>query len=141
PGEENLTVEERHIYGQLFKAADVDSKGIVLGEEAVEFFKKSGVPPPILSEIWTAADDEQRGFLTQQEFYVALKLIACAQNGQLASEPVLTTTGLLYDQLKDNLAYGKLTLTFIKYHFLVLMMSILNHTTHQPVLLRLQPLK
>jgi len=91
PGEENLTPEERHIYSQLFKAADIDGKGIVLGEEAVEFFKKSAVPSQILSEIWTAADDEQRGFLTQQEFYVALKLIACAQNGQLAAEPVLST--------------------------------------------------
>jgi hypothetical protein len=50
-GEENLSPEERHIYAQLFKAADIDGKGIVLGEEAVEFFKKSGVPPPILSEV------------------------------------------------------------------------------------------
>ncbi|KAH8554226.1 hypothetical protein BGW37DRAFT_412027, partial [Umbelopsis sp. PMI_123] len=86
-----LTPEERHIYPQLFKAADIDGKGIVLGEEAVEFFKKSGVPSHVLSEIWTAADDEQRGFLTQQEFYVALKLIACFQNGQTAAEPVFST--------------------------------------------------
>ncbi|KAI8583513.1 hypothetical protein K450DRAFT_221553 [Umbelopsis ramanniana AG] len=91
PGEENLTPEERHIYPQLFKAADIDGKGIVLGEEAVEFFKKSGLPSHVLSEIWTAADDEQRGFLTQQEFYVALKLIACFQNGQTAAVPVFST--------------------------------------------------
>jgi hypothetical protein len=51
PGEENLTPEERHIYSQLFKAADIDGKGIVLGEEAVEFFKKSAVPSQILSEV------------------------------------------------------------------------------------------
>ncbi|KAG2180704.1 hypothetical protein INT44_003711, partial [Umbelopsis vinacea] len=91
PGEEHLTPEERHIYPQLFKAADIDGKGIVLGDEAVEFFKKSGLPPLVLSEIWTAADDEQRGFLTQQEFYVALKLIACFQNGQTAADPVFST--------------------------------------------------
>jgi hypothetical protein len=46
-----LTPEERHIYPQLFKAADIDGKGIVLGEEAVEFFKKSGVPSHVLSEV------------------------------------------------------------------------------------------
>ena len=51
----------------------------------------TATPPD--SQIWTAAEDEQRGFLTQQEFYVALKLIACAQNGQLAAEPVLSTVG------------------------------------------------
>ena len=54
PGDENLTPEERHIYSQLFKAADIDGKGIVLGEEAVEFFKKSGIPAQILSEVRVA---------------------------------------------------------------------------------------
>lgn len=55
PGEENLTPEERHIYPQLFKAADIDGKGIVLGDEAVEFFKKSGLPSHVLSEVCMVA--------------------------------------------------------------------------------------
>jgi epidermal growth factor receptor substrate 15 len=52
PGEEHLTPEERHVYSQLFKAADIDGKGIVLGDEAVEFFKKSSLPSHVLSEVY-----------------------------------------------------------------------------------------
>ncbi|KAI8342953.1 hypothetical protein BC941DRAFT_84277 [Chlamydoabsidia padenii] len=55
------------------------------------FFKKTSIPPNILDEIWEAADEENKGFLTTKEFCVALKLIACAQHGKLTSTPVLST--------------------------------------------------
>ncbi|CAG8488332.1 4833_t:CDS:10 [Ambispora leptoticha] len=61
-----LTPEERHVFGQLFKAADEEGKGIVTGNRA----------------IWQIADSENKGFLTPQTFSIAIKLIAQAQNGQ-----------------------------------------------------------
>uniref|UniRef100_A0A8C3SAT9 Epidermal growth factor receptor pathway substrate 15 like 1 n=1 Tax=Chelydra serpentina TaxID=8475 RepID=A0A8C3SAT9_CHESE len=43
--------------------------------------KKSGLPDIILGKIWDLADPEGKGYLDKQGFYVALRLVACAQNG------------------------------------------------------------
>ncbi|KAI9495596.1 hypothetical protein BDB00DRAFT_812577 [Zychaea mexicana] len=56
------------------------------------FFKKANVPSNILNEIWDAADGDKKGFLTDQEFCIALKLIACAQHGIIPASPVLKTS-------------------------------------------------
>uniref|UniRef100_A0A8C0H6C2 Epidermal growth factor receptor pathway substrate 15 like 1 n=1 Tax=Chelonoidis abingdonii TaxID=106734 RepID=A0A8C0H6C2_CHEAB len=45
------------------------------------FLKKSGLPDIILGKIWDLADPEGKGYLDKQGFYVALRLVACAQNG------------------------------------------------------------
>uniref|UniRef100_A0A8C8SAL4 Epidermal growth factor receptor pathway substrate 15 like 1 n=1 Tax=Pelusios castaneus TaxID=367368 RepID=A0A8C8SAL4_9SAUR len=49
--------------------------------EAALFLKKSGLPDIILGKIWDLADPEGKGYLDKQGFYVALRLVACAQNG------------------------------------------------------------
>ncbi|CAI2172100.1 9968_t:CDS:10 [Funneliformis geosporum] len=77
-----LTPEEKHVYSQLFQAADEDKKDVITGASAVKFFGKSGLPPQVLSQIWQFADSENEGFLTKQTFCVAIKLIAQAQNGK-----------------------------------------------------------
>ncbi len=43
---------------------------------------KSGLSPFVLSEIWQIADPKNQGFLDQQGFSVALRLIGHVQNGQ-----------------------------------------------------------
>uniref|UniRef100_A0A670KGQ4 Epidermal growth factor receptor pathway substrate 15 like 1 n=1 Tax=Podarcis muralis TaxID=64176 RepID=A0A670KGQ4_PODMU len=45
------------------------------------FLKKSGLADVILGKIWDLADPEGKGFLDKQGFFVALRLVACAQNG------------------------------------------------------------
>jgi hypothetical protein len=35
-----------------------------------------------LGEIWAAADDENTGFLTKEQFYAVCRMIGQAQNGQ-----------------------------------------------------------
>ena len=46
-----LTAEEKYVYSQLFKAADVDKKDVITGTNAVEFFGKSGLSPQVLSQV------------------------------------------------------------------------------------------
>ncbi|CCX29879.1 Similar to Uncharacterized calcium-binding protein C800.10c; acc. no. Q9HGL2 [Pyronema omphalodes CBS 100304] len=87
-----LTPEEKSVFGQLFRAADTENIGVVTGELAVKFFEKSGLSPRILGEIWGIADTENRGYLTKQDFCVALRLIGQAQSNQhprpeLAQQP------------------------------------------------------
>ncbi|KAH8554905.1 hypothetical protein BGW37DRAFT_451581 [Umbelopsis sp. PMI_123] len=86
-----LSAEEQVDYPKLFKIANKSGSGIVSGAEAIEFFAKSGLSPNVLSEIWDIADEANVGSLDAQAFYVALKLIACRQQGKEISKPVLST--------------------------------------------------
>ncbi len=44
----NLSVDEKRVYGQLFRQADTDSVGVVTGEIAVKFFEKTRLDSRIL---------------------------------------------------------------------------------------------
>ncbi|KAI9002811.1 hypothetical protein BC832DRAFT_560853 [Gaertneriomyces semiglobifer] len=81
-GKLNLTPEEEKAYSHFFKVADVGSKGIVGADSAVAFMMKSGLNTGILGEVWQNADTGSKGYLTRDEFYKALKLIAIAQSGK-----------------------------------------------------------
>ncbi|KAI7859641.1 hypothetical protein BDC45DRAFT_496490 [Circinella umbellata] len=86
-----LDPQEKTHYVRFFRRADAEGKGVLLKDEAIAFFKKANVPDNILNEIWDAADSDKKGFLTDQEFCIALKLIACAQHGIIPASPVLKT--------------------------------------------------
>ncbi|KNC96723.1 uncharacterized protein SPPG_07932 [Spizellomyces punctatus DAOM BR117] len=87
-----LTAEETAAYAQLFKLADSQATGTVQPNDAVAFMSKSHLPQNVLSEIWQIADSERKGYLTQQGFYKALKLIALAQAGKAPSAALLNTS-------------------------------------------------
>ncbi|KAI9323174.1 hypothetical protein BX666DRAFT_1884006, partial [Dichotomocladium elegans] len=89
--ESYLSPHERDFYNQCFRAVSLTRPGIVTGGEAVTFFATSGVPTPILSDIWETVDRDNLGYLTSETFSIALKLIACTQHGVTPAEPVLAT--------------------------------------------------
>ncbi|KAI9358954.1 hypothetical protein BD770DRAFT_342951 [Pilaira anomala] len=89
--ESQLSILEKNTYLDFFKKVDADNKGIVLHDEAMDFLKKSDIPQNILDQFWSATDNENKGFLTEQEFCTILKLIACAQHSVVTSEPILAT--------------------------------------------------
>jgi hypothetical protein len=47
----NLTVEEKKVYGQLFRAADPDGFGVVSGDVAVTFFDRTKLPSDVLGQV------------------------------------------------------------------------------------------
>ncbi|PWA48410.1 EF-hand domain pair [Artemisia annua] len=63
-----------------FRRADLDHDGRISGAEAVSFFKASGLPTPVLAQIWNYADQKRTGFLGREEFNNALKLVTVAQS-------------------------------------------------------------
>ncbi|EMR09254.1 hypothetical protein PNEG_02588 [Pneumocystis murina B123] len=81
----NLTPEESEAYEKLFCEADPDNIGVLLGENSINFFEKTGLSPQILGEIWKIADDENMGFLTRKRFNIALRLVGHAQEGRRPS--------------------------------------------------------
>nr|KAF6443683.1 epidermal growth factor receptor pathway substrate 15 [Molossus molossus] len=69
------------VYEKYYRQVDTGNTGRVLASDAAAFLKKSGLPDLILGKIWDLADTDGKGILSKQEFFVALRLVACAQNG------------------------------------------------------------
>uniref|UniRef100_A0A8C4LRZ1 Epidermal growth factor receptor pathway substrate 15 n=1 Tax=Equus asinus TaxID=9793 RepID=A0A8C4LRZ1_EQUAS len=69
------------VYEKYYRQVDTGNTGRVLASDAAAFLKKSGLPDLILGKIWDLADTDGKGLLNKQEFFIALRLVACAQNG------------------------------------------------------------
>ncbi|CCH42267.1 hypothetical protein BN7_1811 [Wickerhamomyces ciferrii] len=88
-----LSENETQFYGQIFKSLDPESLGIVTGDGARSTFEKSGLPPAVLGEIWQLADPTNLGFLSEQAFAVALRLIGHVQNGAKPDKSLIDYSG------------------------------------------------
>ncbi|XP_056132890.1 epidermal growth factor receptor substrate 15-like 1 [Lampris incognitus] len=73
------------VYENFYRQVDPGNTGRVGPTEAALFLKKSGLPDITLGKIWDLADPDGKGYLDKQGFYVALRLVACAQSGQEVS--------------------------------------------------------
>ncbi|KAI3368775.1 hypothetical protein L3Q82_025762, partial [Scortum barcoo] len=60
---------------------DPTGSGRVAAGDAALFLKRSGLADLVLGKIWDLADSERKGSLNKQQFFIALRLVACAQNG------------------------------------------------------------
>ncbi|KAE8632511.1 hypothetical protein XENTR_v10001560 [Xenopus tropicalis] len=72
-------------YETYYKQVDPSYIGRVGPAEAALFLKKSALSDIILGKIWDLADPEGKGYLDKHGFYVALRLVACAQSGHEVS--------------------------------------------------------
>ncbi|XP_056270949.1 epidermal growth factor receptor substrate 15-like 1 isoform X2 [Pseudoliparis swirei] len=80
------------LYDNYYRQVDPGNTGRVGPTEAALFLKKSGLPDITLGKIWDLADPDGKGYLDKQGFYVALRLVACAQSGQEVSLSSLNLT-------------------------------------------------
>ncbi|XP_075901209.1 epidermal growth factor receptor substrate 15-like 1 isoform X2 [Nelusetta ayraudi] len=80
------------VYENLYRQVDPGNTGRVGPTEAALFLKRSGLPDITLGKIWDLADPDGKGYLDKQGFYVALRLVACAQGGQEISLSCLNLT-------------------------------------------------
>lgn len=71
----SITPQEKASYDTLFATVDTQNLGYVGGEQAVNFFRESGLPDPVLSVIWDLANIRKGDTLNRDEFAVAMKLI------------------------------------------------------------------
>ena len=83
---------EEGYFEALWRVADASGAGSLGGGDAVKFFLNSGLQTPILKEIWSIADGQQKHILERAEFSVALRLIAMAQQGGTVSAAELART-------------------------------------------------
>ncbi|KAF7644775.1 hypothetical protein LDENG_00215940 [Lucifuga dentata] len=80
------------VFENFYRQVDPGNTGRVGPTEAALFLKKSGLPDITLGKIWDLADPDGKGYLDKQGFYVALRLVACAQSGQEVSMASLSLT-------------------------------------------------
>ncbi|XP_034087567.1 LOW QUALITY PROTEIN: epidermal growth factor receptor substrate 15-like 1 [Gymnodraco acuticeps] len=69
------------IYDKYYRQVDPTGSGRVAAADAALFLKRSGLADLVLGKIWDLADCERKGALNKQQFFIALRLVACAQNG------------------------------------------------------------
>ncbi|KAM9383817.1 epidermal growth factor receptor substrate 15 isoform 2-T2 [Pholidichthys leucotaenia] len=69
------------IYDKYYRQVEPTGSGRVAAGDAAVFLKRSGLADLVLGKIWDLADSERKGFLNKQQFFIALRLVACAQNG------------------------------------------------------------
>ncbi|XP_034035594.1 epidermal growth factor receptor substrate 15 isoform X2 [Thalassophryne amazonica] len=69
------------IYDKYYRQVDPTGSGRVAAADAALFLKRSGLADVVLGKIWDLADSERKGYLSKQQFFIALRLVACAQNG------------------------------------------------------------
>uniref|UniRef100_A0A3P9M9R1 Epidermal growth factor receptor pathway substrate 15 n=1 Tax=Oryzias latipes TaxID=8090 RepID=A0A3P9M9R1_ORYLA len=65
----------------LHEQVDPSGSGRVAAADAALFLKRSGLADLVLGQIWDLSDSERKGSLNKQQFFIALRLVACAQNG------------------------------------------------------------
>uniref|UniRef100_A0A7N6C1Y5 Epidermal growth factor receptor pathway substrate 15 n=1 Tax=Anabas testudineus TaxID=64144 RepID=A0A7N6C1Y5_ANATE len=65
----------------VYVKVDPTGSGWVSAADAALFLKRSGLADLVLGKIWDLADSERKGSLNKQQFFIALRLVACAQNG------------------------------------------------------------
>ncbi len=80
-----MTPEERGYFSSLLEIADKNMTGKLEGKTGANFLKKSGLPTDVLKKIWLIAAQTDCKFLERDEFYIALRLVALAQNNMECS--------------------------------------------------------
>uniref|UniRef100_A0A3Q2T863 Intersectin-1 n=1 Tax=Fundulus heteroclitus TaxID=8078 RepID=A0A3Q2T863_FUNHE len=76
-----ITADERAKHDQQFHSLSPTAGGFITGDQAKNFFLQSGLPPPILAQIWALADMNGDGRMDIHEFSIAMKLIKLKLQG------------------------------------------------------------
>lgn len=74
-GERLVEPEDKARFDEVFARLDADGKGMIRGEEACVFLSNSKLPDLVLGQIWELADVDTDGYLTKDEFAVAMYMI------------------------------------------------------------------
>uniref|UniRef100_A0A8C3TUB8 Intersectin-1 n=1 Tax=Catharus ustulatus TaxID=91951 RepID=A0A8C3TUB8_CATUS len=112
-----ITVEERAKHDQQFHSLK-PTAGFITGDQARNFFFQSGLPQPVLAQIWALADMNNDGRMDPLEFSIAMKLIKLKLQGyQLpaALPPVMKQPPLA---LPAGPGFGKVPLSLCSPHCL-----------------------
>ena len=84
-----LTRDENMLFNKLYNMLDNNNQGRIMGKPAANFMKTSGLDKNTLKQIWLIAAQNSNTQIEKEEFFVALRLIALAQNNMPFSAEVI----------------------------------------------------
>lgn len=90
-----ITPNEKSRYDTVFSTVDRANSGFIVGEQAVEFFSKTGLSEDILAQIWDLSDIDSDGQLSRDEFAVAMHLIKQCRAHPKQPLPATIPSGLV----------------------------------------------
>lgn len=86
-----VTPGDKGEFDQIFTKLDILNRGVITGDQAVAFFSNSRLPEDTLAQIWDLADIKCEGFLSKDEFAVAMFLIRQQRNNKDGRDPLPQT--------------------------------------------------
>ncbi|KAK0861710.1 hypothetical protein LTR87_016860 [Friedmanniomyces endolithicus] len=90
-----VTAQQKAKYDQFFASIDTQGRGVLTGEQAVQFFSDSRLPEDSLAAIWDLADIKSEGQLNRDEFAVAMYLIGQQRSPNPAPLPAFLPPALV----------------------------------------------
>lgn len=81
---------ELALVAQIFAKADPQKIGILTGDAALKVFGGAKLPPTVLGEIWSIADEDNNGWLPRKGVAIAVRLMGWAQKGEKVTEALVT---------------------------------------------------
>ncbi|KAK3636119.1 hypothetical protein LTR22_018877 [Elasticomyces elasticus] len=97
-----VTAQQKAKYDQFFASVDTQGRGVLTGEQAVQFFSSSGLPEDSLAAIWDLADIKSEGQLNRDEFAVAMYLIGQQRGGNPAPLPAFLPPALVPPSMRQQ---------------------------------------
>ena len=76
-----IPILDRQRYESQFKTQPLDTSGRLSGQNARGLLHRSGLPTPVLSQIWSLVDRDCDGFINMAEFCAAQHLVKKACEG------------------------------------------------------------
>jgi epidermal growth factor receptor substrate 15 len=77
---------ERLLVRQILAKADPERRGTFTREVALKAFEDTKLPDAVLHEIWSIADDDNNGWLSERGLAIAVRLLGWAQTGEKVTE-------------------------------------------------------
>ncbi|TKA62779.1 hypothetical protein B0A55_11970, partial [Friedmanniomyces simplex] len=97
-----VTAQQKAKYDQFFASIDTQGRGVLTGEQAVQFFSDSRLPEDSLAAIWDLADIKSEGQLNRDEFAVAMYLIGEQRSPNPAPLPAFLPPALVPPSMRQQ---------------------------------------
>lgn len=97
-----ITPQEKARYDTFFSSIDTANRGILTGEQAVQFFSDSRLPEDTLAAIWDLADIRSEGQLNRDEFAVAMYLIGQQRTRNPPALPAFLPPALVPPSMREQ---------------------------------------
>jgi len=87
---------ELALVSQIFAQADSTKIGILTGDVAVKAFAGAKLSPLVLGEIWSIADEDNKGWLSKKGVAISVRLMGWAQTGEKITPALVNKRSLFF---------------------------------------------